>query len=256
MRTDDSFRRAYRELERRMKAQAEADGNVFLPNLEPRGPVDYVLICMEPGLGRWARTTDQARLKVESGFRNFIFSIEDFIVHFCVRQYLCSADQLYHITDWSKGAMLVKHAGSARSERYERWYALLQEELELVSSADTRFVAVGRVVFEHLKKRRFPEAFALVLHYSGQAARARKACTEGREASFESFKASVSLADLVATAEDVLLEAGVPTEIRDETLTRLTKSQLSESRRQLIFHYKTVFQSLRCSPPRAAKARL
>ena len=57
MRIDSSsFRIAYRELEERMKALAEADDNVFLPNSEPDGPVQYVLICMEPSLGWWARS--------------------------------------------------------------------------------------------------------------------------------------------------------------------------------------------------------
>ena len=110
MLVDDSFHASYRELERRMNALAEADGNIFLPNPEPEGPVQYVLICMEPSLGRWARSTDQARSKVEAGFRNFLSSIEDFILHLCVRRYLCAPEQRYHITDVSKGAMLVGRA--------------------------------------------------------------------------------------------------------------------------------------------------
>src|SRR5262245_42288303 len=88
MRNDGSFHAGYRELEERMKALVEADGDVFLPNPEPEGPVQYVLICMEPSLGRWARSADEARSKVEAGFRNFISSMEDFILHFCARRYL------------------------------------------------------------------------------------------------------------------------------------------------------------------------
>jgi hypothetical protein len=249
MRTDQGFRLAYSELERRMKALAEAEGDVFLPNPEPQGPVEYVLICMEPSLGRWARNADEARAKVEAGFRNFLFSIEDFILHFCVRRYLCIAEQRYHITDLSKGAMLVERAGIARTKRYDRWYALLGEELGLVSSPGTSFVAVGKLVSEHLTRRGFPKPFAEIIHYSGQAARARKAGTLGREGSFESFKASVSLAEVIANAEEVLRQAGVPAEMRDETLTRLTKSQLSESRRRLIFNYKAEFELLRRAHP-------
>jgi hypothetical protein len=41
---DESFHTAYRELEERMKARAEADGDVFLSNPEPLGTVQYVLI--------------------------------------------------------------------------------------------------------------------------------------------------------------------------------------------------------------------
>lgn len=107
MRIDEGFRAVYRELEARMEVLAEADGDVFLPNPKPLGPVEYVFVCMEPSLGRWARSADEARSKVEAGFQNFISSIEDFILHFCIQQYLCEPTQRYHITDLSKGAMLV-----------------------------------------------------------------------------------------------------------------------------------------------------
>jgi hypothetical protein len=130
MQIDRSFHTAYRELEEKMKALAEADGDVFLPNPEPPSPVHYVLICMEPSLGWWAQSADHARSRVEAGFRNFLFSIEDFILHFCVRRYLCGPAERYHMTDFSKGAMLVDRAGLARIQRYDRWYALLQEEID------------------------------------------------------------------------------------------------------------------------------
>lgn len=103
-----------------MKDLAESDGDVFLPNPEPLGSVEYVFICMEPALGRWARSADEAKAKVEAGFRNFVFSIEDFILHFCIRQYLAGPMHRYHITDLSKGAMLVERAATARTERYDR----------------------------------------------------------------------------------------------------------------------------------------
>jgi len=66
---DEAFREAYRELEARMKVLADTDGDVFLPNPEPIGPVEYVFVWMEPSLGRWARSLDEARSKVEAGFR-------------------------------------------------------------------------------------------------------------------------------------------------------------------------------------------
>jgi len=121
MPTDTSFSGAYRELEDLMTALEEADGDVYLPNAEPEGPVDYVLICMEPSLGRWAPSADDARAKVWAGFRNFLASIETAILHYCVQRYLCDATQKYHITDFSKGAMLVQRAGTKRAERYDRW---------------------------------------------------------------------------------------------------------------------------------------
>src|SRR4051794_3759659 len=242
MLTDESFHAAYRDLEQRMKALAEADGDIFLPNPEPSGTVQYVLICMEPSLGRWARSADHARSRVEAGFRNFLFSIEDFILHFCVRRYLCGPAERYHITDLSKGAMLVNHAGLARTQRYDRWYALLQEEIYLCASPGAVIVVVGNLVSQHLARRSFGRPYTPAIHYSGQAGLARSAGIVGCEDSFQAFSGSVSLEDVIATAEDVLKAAHAPSEIRDDTLSRLAKSRLTASRQQLIFNYKVAFE--------------
>ncbi len=58
MRIGNDFQSMYRELEVRMQILAEADGDMVLPNPAPLGPVEYVFICMEPSLGRWARSAD------------------------------------------------------------------------------------------------------------------------------------------------------------------------------------------------------
>ena len=76
----------------------------------------------------------EATAKIEAGSQNFISSIEDFILRFCIQQYLCEPTQRYHITDLSKGAMLVKCADAARTQRYERWYGLLLKEVDLVAT--------------------------------------------------------------------------------------------------------------------------
>jgi hypothetical protein len=200
---------------------------------------------MEPSLGWWARSADYARLRIEAGFKNFLFSLEDFILHFCVRHYLCKPAERYHITDFSKGAMLVDHAGIARIQRYDRWYALLQEEIELCASPSASIIAVGKVVSQHLAQRGFPRPFTQVIHYSVQAGLARRAGIVGREDTFRAFSGSVSLEDVIATANDVLQAAHAPSEIRDDTLSRLSKSELTTSRQQLIFNYKLAFESMR-----------
>ena len=240
-----TFRTSYRALEEQMRIQAEADGNVFLPNPEPEGPVDYVLICMEPSLGRWARNAEEARVRVKEGFKNFVSSVEISILHFCVRHYLCGPAQRYHITDLSKGAMLVKNAPSERIQRYHRWYPLLEKELNLVTTPNAKFVAVGNVVTEYLKQRRFSRPLTQIMHYSSLAGNARKAGIAGRESSFESFKSSVTLDDLRATVDDVLKKAQVSSSIKNETLSRLAKSRLSESHLQLIYNYKIAFEAMR-----------
>ncbi len=247
MSVDMSFRAAYRQLEERMRALAESEGDVFLPNPEPEGRVQYVFICMEPSLGRWARSADEARSKVEAGFRNFLFSLEDFILHFCARRYLCKPNERYHITDVSKGAMLVKRAGVARPERYDRWYPLLLEEIDLVADPNAGIVAVGKVVSKYLKQRGFCRPYVSVIHYSGQAVRARNEGINGRDDEFEAFKDSVTLQDVLAVAEEVLKASHVPTNFYDETMARLARSQLTVSRKKLIFNYKVAFESMRSS---------
>jgi hypothetical protein len=241
---DGNFQTVYRELEGRMKALAEADGDVFLPNPEPECPVQYVLICMEPSLGRWARRADKAMLKVQSGFRNFLPSDEVALLHFCIRRYLCRTAERYYITDLSKGAMLVQRAGDERATRYERWFPLLEEEIALVAAQDACIIAVGNAVAQQLKRQGFQRHFTPIIHYSSQAGLARREGIVGHETSFKAFGDSVSLDDVVATAKDVLASARVPPTILEETLSKLRRFQLTTSRQQLMFTYKRVFESL------------
>ena len=209
-----------------MKARADADDDVFLPNAEPDGPVSYVLICMEPSFS-WARSAEEGRRKVELGFRNFLASMEISILRFCARRYLCGPGERYHITDLSKGAMPVRGAGQERAPRYDRWLPLLEEEIELVATPTARMIAVGSLVAEHLARLGFRRPVTRVIHYSGQAARARIAGTVGREEAFQAFLGSVSLADVVAMAEDAFEASGVPEDMRDEELAKLRRSQLT-----------------------------
>lgn len=245
MRIDASFHAAYQALEIRMKALANADGDVFLPNPEPLCPVHYVFVCMEPSLGRWAHSPERARSRVEEGFRNFLPSDEVALLHFCIRRYLCRSAERYHITDFSKGAMLVQRASPDREKRYERWYSLLEEEIDLVASPEACVIAVGSAVSQQLKRRAFRRPFTSIIHYSGQAGLARKRSIVGRGAGFGAFRNSVSRDDVVATARDVLACARVPAMIVEETLSKLKRFQLTSSRQQLMFSYKEAFESLR-----------
>ena len=165
----------------------------FLPNPEPEGLAHYVLICMEPSLGRWARSAEVGKAKVEAGFRNFLTSLDALILHFAASHYLCKPGERYHITDISKGAMLVKRAGLARLERYDRWYPLLLEELRLVGAPDASIVAVGGAVAKHLALRGFHQPFTRIIHYSNQAGGARNAIVVGREDAFQAFSHSLSI---------------------------------------------------------------
>lgn len=210
-----------------------------------------VFVCMEPSLGGWARSVEEGRARVEGGFRNFVSSLEDFILHFCIRQYLCEPTDGYHITDVSKGAMLVKQANIDRTQRYDRWHALLREEVDLMAVPEAGIFAVGKDVAKHLAARAFPRPFTEVLHYSGQNTAAWGRGIVGHEASFEKFKTTVSIEAVIEAAEKVL-EASVPPPFRAQTLARLRASQLSESRKQLMFNYKLAFESYRSLTAKSA----
>jgi len=239
------FSAAYIALETRMRALAEADGDVFLPNPAPRSPVDHVLICMEPSLGRWAQKRDEAVARIEDGFRNFLSSLEDFILHFAARHYLCSPGEDYFVTDFSKGAMLVQDAHVNRLDRYDRWFPLLREELDLVARPGATFITVGRPVSEQLGRRGYPREFTRIIHYSGQAALARNACIAGHEPDFAIFRYEITMDDILEDAEEVLRRAGLVPHIRESTLGDLRRWELTESRLKLLYCYKLVFDKLR-----------
>ena len=224
-----------------MRELAEADGTVFLPSPEPVGPVHHIFICMEPSLGR--SSANEVRYRVSAGARNFLSSLEDFILHFSIRRYLCKPGQRYHITDVSKGAMPVKGAAKDRERRYCRWYPLLLEEIDLVANADARVFAVGKAVSDLLGQHPFGRPYTHILHYSPQAARARNAAIDGCEARFEAFRDSVALEDLVSTAREVFKESQVPDRFVDETVARLTGAVLTPSRQKLIFSYMMAFEA-------------
>jgi len=141
--------------------------------------------------------------------------------------------------------MLVERARIERWHRYDEWYGLLMEELDLVAKPGAGIFAVGNAVAQYLTRRQFPRPITRVIHYSGQAGRARAAAIAGHEDDFKKFRNSVSPGLLLATAEDVLNKS-VPANIRDEMLkrlaTRLAGSELSLSRQQLIFNYKLAFK--------------
>jgi hypothetical protein len=238
----------YREMEQRFQNLADQDGDVYLPNFMPRAPVDYVLVGMEPWLGRWARTAAEARSRIAAGFRNFMWSSEDFILHLSATRYLCVAGQKFHITDVSKGAMLVERANAKRSARYALWYELLLKEIDLVAKPGARVIAIGRAVERNLRALGFKRPLASVIHYSGQAVPARRAVIAGMEKDFHAFAATLSVDDLVAAAETTLREHSVPETLATTTLARIRNTKLTESPKQLVFAYKVAFEEIRFTP--------
>jgi hypothetical protein len=219
-----------------MKALAEADGGLYLPNPEPQGPVEYVFVAMEPSL---RGSVAQQRARIEAGVRNFT---TDWGPHFAARWFLGPS---YYITDLAKGGMSVARAKVDRIRRYDRWYPLLLEELDLVAAPDAKFFAFGDQVYGYLKQHPFPYPLMPLLHYSSQAAAHRDEGIRGHEIEFQEFKSSVTPERVLSAAEETLAAAGAPQWQRKQALARLAETGLSESLLKLIFNYKLAFEGVR-----------
>lgn len=236
---------AYAQLEQKMKALADLDGDVYLPNMLPDSPANFVFICMEPSLGTWAgRDGSKAQKMLDLGFKNMAWSMEDFILHDSIQRFLLGPGQTYYITDVSKGAMTIDAANVDRDERYARWYPLLLEELTLLAAPNAMFFSVGRAVTQCLQQLGFPFALHEILHFSRQAAKSRTKSVLGREQEFDAFASSISADDIRATAEDRLDQSGMSPTLVQKIIAQLTRSgSLSESRKMLAFTYKTQFEN-------------
>ena len=243
-----SFNEQYAALECKFKEQVEKDNNdfkhfgiesCFLANVAPKAPVDYVLVAMEP-----------SRPANIDCIKNFAVSIEDFILHFCVNKYLCKGkcERTYHLTDLSKGAMLVSDASSSpalRYERYKRWYPLLCEEIKLVARPNAPIIPVGYVVRDFLCVQKTPRLEDEILHYSQSAASHRpkmKRCYPDR---YAKFKDTVDMSHIEATVKRVMEGAELGPGEPEKTLKRLQRGKkLTKSRKQLMFTYKCQFEKI------------
>ncbi len=243
--TTRNFKRAYNQLEVCMGDFAKKNGEIYVPNIVPESPADYIFICMEPSLGEWAKNRDDAESKLRDGFRNFLDGFNTMILHYAIRNYLCKDNQTYHITDLSKGAMLVKDADNNRIKRYENWYPLLLHEMNLVAFSNVMVFAIGSHVVNFLQRKQFPWDFTQLIHYSGQAVSHWDKPIQENEEDFKRFQDTVTDEDFLNNAKAVIESSKVPLVIGKRALERLSKSNLTLSRRKLMFNYKLIFDAVR-----------
>ena len=199
---------AYHSLEWLFRAQVEKDKahaiervvqgwGVYLPCVEPESRVDYIIVGMEPSF-RWAASIEHAEKKIAEGARNFGRPGNDreplalFILS--IERFLCQQGETYHLTDVSKGAMPVTVAALDRDRRYEEWYPLLLQEIEIVGKPGAPVIAIGKQVEAFLKQRDLKgmtgRPLHAVQHYSLQASAYFKMEAERDPEGFEAFKKS------------------------------------------------------------------
>ena len=175
-----TFKQAYKELEDKLRWMVGKDEichgikSVFLPNVRPPGPVDYVMVGMEPGLNRMDLET--AREEIAACKReNWGRCPQTSPLVFAVWKYLCDEDKTkYYFTDLAHGGMNGKSKGAkdqAKIDRakYERWYPLFEEELGLVAKPDAKIIAIGHTARDFLTRAGIHGYAGVVSHPSGNA---------------------------------------------------------------------------------------
>lgn len=235
------FRDKYQALEQKFRERVVADNECFgvdshfLCNIAPQGAVDFVLIAKEPSYNKKAKDPVP---------KNFCASIEDFILHFCIKEYLCREGETYYLTDLAKGAMSGDDAKIDTGKRYAKWYPLLCEEIKLVASPQSPKIAIGKDVEGFLFEKTLPNFTGSILHYSKNAAKYRKIIPKAHPERYAEFDTTVCWENIEQTVIRVMTEGNISSYI-DRTLKRLRNSKLTESRKQLMFTYNVQFESIR-----------
>ena len=245
------FNEAYAGLESAFLEQVRLDNADgwphahYVSNFVSKGPVDFVLIAMEASLGG-GQPHDPATCEcIDSKSKNFAFSIEDFILHFCIRRYLCQGGKTYHLTDLAKGQMSADKAKHLQWQRWERWYPLLETELRLVAKPGAPVISIGKEVERFLMAQEIEKHVGSIVHFSKNNGKAQKKAAEEQPVAYDEFRSTVTASDLENTVRDVLkCEPNAP-DIKD-TLSRLQiHSRFSEHKRKLMFAYKVKFETWR-----------
>ena len=222
--------------------------------MRPEGPVDYVFVGMEPSCN-WALNLKAAHEKADKGFKNCAQTIEDFIFHHCIREYLCEGGRIYYITDLSKGAMSREDAEWKRRERYERWFSLLEREINLVakeiptSGRRTQVIALEKSkAGKFLSEKQLPRSVSYagaILHYSNAANAFKGAQQKLYPNRYSEFARDVAYEDVRQTAKIVMQENEMEPFV-DCTLERLDgKPYLTSIMKKLMFDYKIWFEVIR-----------
>ena len=233
-----TFDEAYRELEEEFRRRVDDDyqqwefESVYLPNIAPMAPVDYVLIAMEPSLKGWAKDFPDAKKRIKLGFRNFCGVWQ---LHYPVGKYLCRDGETFYLTDLAKGAMATGSQGATNEDKYEAWYHFLERELGLVAKPDVKIISIGSRVGSFLSKKGLYGHVGTIPHYSGRAAGHWGQERVGREGEFRRFRSAVGTIPTWTHTHYQSCDAG-----HKHLEVSPTKAQV-----KLLFDYKVRFERIR-----------
>jgi len=216
----------------------------YMPNPPICTKPKFCLIGMEPSL-KWMEI-EERQVENPSSFpeklrferMNFLFSEEDFILHYCACYFLCKGEYKYYVTDISKGAMLTKNAGKQRTERYQRWLPLLKEEMQILGNPI--IISIGKAPAEFLQKNEVKTQDS-IMHYSSQ--------NSGRfKLDYTAFEDKESLQhihhELRAFSIKLLEHLQFPSELLNKKVDRIFQDGLTDWKKGIYLHYKNKFTEI------------
>jgi len=221
---------------------------IYLPIHWPGHKVDYVFIGSEPSLGLWGPTLEEAQNKIDMNFKNFSWSMGDFVLHYAIREYLCAnSGRSYYITDLSKGAMSIRDAGEKATDRYTQWLPLLIDEFKLFTKDTTVFISIGNVARNFLKRRygrkksKQEMSIEQIPHYSVMFKQIRWGKSIiGREDEFNKFQGTINEQDIINVANDFMEECGTHEQLKNRIKANIV-SKFDDWYKKLLFDYKIAF---------------
>ncbi len=217
--------------------------SVYIPNpIFTEKPL-FALIGMESATG--GKGVKEVAKNVNEGFKNFLTSEQDFILHYCAYTYLCKGQFQYLITDISKGAMLTKLASKYRHRRYQAWCPLLKEELSAFSRPPIA-IAIGIGTRHQLNKLGFPVEH-YVRHYSSQLSGYYN--TRAPE-DWQADTVHISLKDFARKLLG-LKDVGYTDDMQKRKLDKVFTRHLSRWKHGLLAEYTKVFKDIRKKYPDA-----
>jgi hypothetical protein len=217
--------------------------SVYIPNPILTKKPSFALIGMEPSTSR--KGVESVRRDAEAGYKGFLRSEEDFILHYCAYTFLCKGRFQYMITDLSKGAMAKNDADKNREGRYRTWSTLLKQELAHFGNPIAIAIGIGN--HGQLNKLGFPVQHH-VRHYSKQNSKYFN--TQAPKDWEDDTAHTRELRDFAGT----LLEheaVDYTNDMRKRTLEKVFLKPLPRWKHGLLAHYTSEFSAIRENHPDA-----
>ena len=210
----DMFVQKYDVLQRQWRQLAIDRKRHYLEYLPPHAPVDFVLVAKMPSISeRDAVATPFGEYPpIDPPKYNLLISLGDLILNYGAQRHLCGPGESYYLTDLGKCALPPKLArGKLQESEFNAWYPMLLKELKLVAKPEATVIPVGSAAGNFLKGQSdFPYLLREpILHWSTAATVAAKMASSMFPAEWKEFQQTSGWEDLLASTEEVLVEAGL-----------------------------------------------